>query len=404
MMNILLLTPCLPFPSESGGAIRSYGFLRSLSDVGYSLTLLSLTRVNPDPSTNPLFQHCREVHTALSPRHSKLKRFIKLIGTNKADIEFRLASACFESKLKQLLRNSVFDVIQFSGIEMGCYLPLILAHKKNARVVYDAYNAEAALQNAIFDLERHHLERLPMAVYSAVQARRLKRFEQWICQTVDHVISASEADQRLLSLYGGAPISVVPNGIFVDDYRPPANRKRAANQLVFTGKMDYRPNVDGAEWFSARILPPVRQRCPTAELIIVGRNPHRRVQALAAKDHITVTGWVDSVQPYLHTAALAVVPLRMGSGTRLKILEAMASGCAVVSTSLGAAGLHHSIQQAIEIADSEADFAQIIVSLLKNKKRRQALGMRASQQVSRCCDWQALAPNLLQAYQDVGIG
>ena len=404
MMNILLLTPYLPFPSESGGAIRSYGLLRSLSDAGYSLTLLSLTRFDPDPLTNPLFQHCRQVHTAASPKHSKLKRFVKLISTNKADIEFRLASACFESKLKQLLRDNVFDAIQFSGIELGCYLPLILAGKKNARVVYDAYNAEAALQNAIFDIERQRLGRLPIAVYSAVQARRLKRFEQWICQTVDHVISASEADQRLLNLYGGAPTSVVPNGIFVDDYRPPANHKRASNQLVFTGKMDYRPNVDAMEWFSARILPRVRRRCPRAELVIVGRSPHRRVQALAAKDHITVTGWVDSVQPYLHAAALAVVPLRMGSGTRLKILEAMASGCAVVSTSLGAAGLRHSIQQAIEIADSEADFAQIIVSLLQDEKRRQTAGIKASQQVSRCCDWQALAPNLLQAYQDVGIG
>lgn len=404
MMNILLLTPYLPFPSESGGAIRSYGFLRSLSDGEYNLTLLSLTRFDIDPLTNPLFQYCHAVHTVASPKHSKLKRLIKLIGTNKADIEFRMMSACFESKLKQLLRDSDFDVIQFSGIELGCYLPLILAHKKNARVIYDAYNAEAALQNAILDIERHHLGRLHMAVYSAMQARRLQRFEQWICQTVDHVISASEEDQRLLNLYRGSPISVVPNGIFVDDYRPPANHNRTANQLVFTGKMDYRPNVDGAEWFSDKILPQVRQRCPAAELVIVGRNPHRRVQALAAKDHITVTGWVDSVQPYLHAAALAVVPLRMGSGTRLKILEAMAAGCAVVSTPLGAAGLHHDIQQAIEIADSEADFAQIIVSLLKNEKRRQTLGQQASQQVSRRGDWQALAPHLLQAYQDVGLG
>lgn len=402
-MNILLLASDIPFPSQSGAAIRSYGILRGLTDAGHRLTLLSFTQSDPNPSANPLYQHCSEVHTVPLPTHSKLKRVIKLISTNRADIEFRLASERFESKLKQLLQDSVFDVIQFSGIELGCYLPLILPRKKTARVIYDAYNAEAELQHAIFDIERHRLGQFPAAVYSAIQARRLKRFERWICKTVDAVLSVSEEDQSLLNLHGGSPTFVAPNGIFADDYRPPADSRREPNRLVFTGKMDYRPNVDGIEWFSKRILPRVRQRCPAAELFIVGRNPHRRVQSLAAKDYITVTGRVDSVQPYLHAAALAVAPLRMGSGTRLKILEAMAAGCAVVSTSIGAAGLGD-IWQAIAIADDEADFAQTIVSLLKNEGRRQALGTQAIQQVRSCYDWQALTPKLLQAYRTIGLG
>ena len=402
-MNILLLASDIPFPSQAGAAIRSYGILRGLTDAGHRLTLLSFTQSNPNPSANPLYQHCSAVHTVPLPTHSKLKRVIKLIGTNRADIEFRLASERFESKLKQLLQDSVFDVIQFSGIELGCYLPLILPRKKTARVIYDAYNAEAELQHAIFGIERYRLGQFPAAVYSAIQARRLKRFERWICKTVDAALSVSEEDQSLLNLHGGSPTFVAPNGIFADDYRPPADSQREPNRLVFTGKMDYRPNVDGIEWFSKRILPRVRQRCPAAELFIVGRNPHRRVQSLAAKDYITVTGRVDSVQPYLHAAALAVAPLRMGSGTRLKILEAMAAGCAVVSTSIGAAGLSD-IWQAIAIADDEADFAQTIVSLLKNERRRQALGMQAIQQVRSCYDWQALTPKLLQAYRTIGLG
>ena len=403
MMNILLLASDIPFPSQSGAAIRSYGILRGLADAGHRLTLLSFTQSDINPSASPLFQYCREVHTVPLPIHSKLKRVIKLISANRADIEFRLASERFESKLKRLLQGSAFDVIQFSGIELGCYLPLILSHKKTARVIYDAYNAEAELQRAIFGIERQRLGQLPAAAYSAIQARRLKRFEQWICKAVDGVLSVSEEDQEHLNLHGGSPTFLAPNGIFADDYRPPANNRRQPNRLVFTGKMDYRPNVDGIEWFSKKILPRVRQRCPTAELVIVGRSPHRRVQALAAEDHITVTGRVDSVQPYLHAAALAVAPLRMGSGTRLKILEAMAAGCAVVSTSIGAAGLG-GLWQAIEIADNEADFAQAIISLLKDERRRQTLGTQAIQQVRSRYDWQALTPRLLQAYRNIGLG
>jgi len=400
MMNILLLTPDNPFPSESGAAIRNYGILRGLSAVGHDLTLLSFTQSELDSATNPLFQICKSVHTVPLPTRSKLKRVIKLITTNRADIEFRLASPKFESQLKDLLRDHVFDVIQFSGIELGSCLPLILSHKKTARVVYDALNAEAELQTVMASVER----RLPMTAYSTIQAKRLKRFEKWICQTVDGVIAVSEEDRDFLSRHEGSPIFVVPNGIFVDDYQPPLDRQRQPNQLVFTGKMDYRPNVDAMEWFSARILPRVLRRCPLTELIIVGRNPHPRIQALAAAEHITVTGWVDSVQPYLQAAAVFVVPLRMGSGTRLKILEAMASGCAVVSSAIGAAGLHRDVRQAIEVAADEADFAQIIVSLLQNEERRQELGRQAIRQADSHYDWQVLIPKLLQAYRNIGLG
>ena len=403
-MNILHLTPDIPFPTESGAALRNYGLLRGLVDDGHKLTLLTFTESEIDPTTNLLFQHCREVHAVPLPKHSKLKQAVTIISSREADAKLRHMSECFSRKLEQLLRGDVFDVILFSGITLGAYLPLILTHKKDAKIIYDAHNAEAELQRVIFAVDRHKLERLPMALYSGIQAGRLKHFEQWICQTVDGVFSASEEDQALLKLYGGAPIFVVSNGIFVDDYCSPADRKRAANQLVFIGKMDYRPNVDAMEWFSAKVLPRVHERCPTAELVIVGRNPHQRVQALAAKNHITVTGWVDSVQPYLQAATLAVVPLRMGSGTRLKILEAMAAGCAVVSTSLGAAGLNSDVWAAMEIADGEADFAQKTVALLKDAGRREALSQQAIQQVRNHYDWQAITPKMLAAYRELGLG
>ena len=169
--------------------------------------------------------------------------------------------------------------------------------------------------------------------------------------------------------------------------------------------MDYRPNVDAVEWFhriylsvGARAVPGERA-CSLLGAIRIG-GWHRWLPTMG----VQVTGWVDSVQPYLHRATIYVAPLRMGSGTRLKILQAMAARCAVVSTSIGAAGLNDSVQSALTIADEPEDFAEKIVSLLADESRRRALGQLAQERVRRHYDWSALIPQLLRAYREIGLG
>ncbi|MCY4538792.1 MAG: glycosyltransferase [Chloroflexi bacterium] len=403
-MEILLLSPDNPFPRESGAAIRNYGIIRGLYGSGHRVTLLTFSEGALSPGTNPLFQYCGDVHSCPIPQRSKSDRIVSLLATRRADMEDRLMSAAFGQKLAAILDSRAFDIIQFSGIELGSYLPVIRQKRCEAKVVYDALNAEAELQRLIYQLDRKRPSRLHTALYSAIQARRLERYERNLCESVDAVIAVSEEDRNLLESYGGAPIYVMPSGIFVDDYQSCHGERRAGNQLVFTGKMDYRPNVDAVEWFCHSVLPALLQRHPALELIIVGRNPHPRIQALADGNHVKVTGWVESVLPYLQAATLFVLPMRMGSGTRLKILEAMASGCAVVSTSLGASGLRGSIRQAIEIADGAEGFAHSISSLLNDMDRRQALGERAREQARAHYDWSAIMRHLLDAYEDLGLG
>ena len=403
-MKILILTPDIPYPTASGAAIRNYGIIRGLADAGHQLTLLTFVESEVDEATNPLHKICDEVYTVPLPTRSKIERILKLLITSKADIELRLASDDFEKRLIDLLQKNSYDVIQFSGIELGSYLSTIQEHQTSAKVVYDALNAEAELQRVIYGIDRKNIKRLPIAIYSYIQAKRIHHFEKWLCKTVDGVVAVSEEDDVFLAQHQGAPIFVMSNGIFADEYTPPANNTRHHNELVFTGKMDYRPNVDAIEWFATAILPKIRDQKPDTILTIVGRNPHPRIQPYAEQEHIRITGWVDSVQPYLHTATLFIVPLRMGSGTRLKILEAMASGCAVISTSIGAAGLNQDVKQAMRIADSEEEFIQTVVSLLDNPTLRDDLGQTAIKQVSQYYDWSALIPNLLKAYRELGLG
>ena len=220
------------------------------------------------------------------------------------------------------------------------------------------------------------MRRWPMAFYSGLQARRLKRFERWICRTVDGVLSVSAADQRLLDRYGGASTFVVPNGVFVDDYLPAAAPHRE-------------PKSAGFHWQNG-----LSPKCGCDGM--VQRQGAAASAAAAVSRQLSLSLWgavrIDASRPWprrrtFRSLAMSIrrcricigrpwstVPLRMGSGTRLKILEAMAAGCAVVSSSVGAAGLHDDIWQAIEIADGEVDFAQAVLSLLEDERSAAGLG------------------------------
>ncbi len=402
-MKILLLSPDLPYPSESGAALRNFGIIEGLSAAGHALTLLTFGAAAALSAANPLHQLCERVQALPLPQQSRLQRISTLLTSDSADMQLRLEDPAFRQVLDETLARQPFDLIQFSGLELGGYLGQIIRGRRGAKIVYDALNAEAQLQATIAGVDRRRLDRLPAALYSRAQSRRLARFEGRICRQVDGVLTVSQEDRQHLSAYGGAPMFVLPNGIFARAYQPPPGNIRADKLLVFSGKMDYRPNVDAIEWFCRAILPQIRAAQPGTQLRVVGKNPHPRLQAVASGAAVQFSGWVEAIEPHLHEAAVYIVPLRMGSGTRLKILQAMAAGCAVVSTSLGAAGLNEQALGALILADEAAHFAQAVLALLADAARRQRLGNCAREQARRHYDWAALMPRLLTAYRELGL-
>jgi glycosyltransferase involved in cell wall biosynthesis len=200
-------------------------------------------------------------------------------------------------------------------------------------------------------------------------------------------------------------VPVVTNGIFVDDYTESNEQLELGEHvLVFTGKMDYRPNVDAMAWFIETVLPLVQEQIPDTKLYIVGQKPHSRLETLRHKHNIEITGWVADVQPFLRGAGVYVAPLRMGSGTRLKILEAMAAGCAVVATSVAISGMKEEANKAMIVTDDIEAMAQEIITLLQKPEQRTLLGKKAQRFVKQYYDWPVLIPNLLKIYQEFHIG
>jgi glycosyltransferase involved in cell wall biosynthesis len=406
-MKFLIVTASLPYPPHQGGALRTYGILQGLHQAGHDIHLLSFQDSDALAlAQTPLNAFCSCIETLPTPGRSKSSRLRDLVFSGQPDIIRRLHAPEFMQRLFAMIAQNHYDVVQFEGIEVASYLLPLRQKDISARLCYDAFNAEAALQRVIFEVDREDITRWVAAGYSLIQSGRIAQFERELCQQADLVIAVSNEDASILREYrSDRRVSVVPNGIFAHEYAEASEQlELGQHALVFTGKMDYRPNVDAVFWFTEAILPLIQCHYPSAHLYVVGQKPHPRLDKLRDVPGIEITGWVQDVKPYLHGASVYVAPLRMGSGTRLKILEAMAAQCAVVATSIAASGLRDDAQDALRVADAPQQIADAVVALLSDSHQRQSLGERASEYVRQHYDWSRLIPRLIQAYQGVGIG
>ncbi|MBC8264112.1 MAG: glycosyltransferase [Anaerolineales bacterium] len=437
-MRILFLTPQLPYPPHQGTTIRNYNIIANLAP-RHEIHLLSFVHSQDEiDAATPLHQHCRSIEGIPIPRRSPLKRFLSLFLSPLPDMALRLPSAEFQAKLAATLRRVPFDVVQIEGIEMTQFWMLEVGNWKlevggwklddgtghptsNSSTtlrtgfqpptsnvqrpisIFDNHNAEYVLQQRAFETDVRQPRRWVAALYSLIQWKKLSRYEAMICQLADGVVAVSEADKAALQqLVPGLEVTVVPNAVDVEyytsaDIQPSPLPPRS---LVFTGKMDFRPNVDAVLWFCHEVLPIVQRRIPDVCFYIVGQSPHRRVLRLADDPAVTVTGYVDDVRSYIAGACVYVVPLRIGGGTRLKVLEAMAMSRPIVSTSLGCEGFEGLVSgRELSLADTPEEFAQQVIELLDDASRRERLGWAARRFVEEQYDWWLIVPRLEQIYE-----
>lgn len=397
-MRVLFLTPQLPYPPQKGTALRNWGLIDGLK-ARHEVSLLSFRAPGQDTELPPpLVETCERVVAVPQPERSIRHRMRDMIVTRYPDMALRLASRGYAQRLADWLERESFDVVQIEGIELAAYIDVIEAATQDPMVVFDDHNCEYLLQRRVFLTDLRSPVRWAGAAYSWVQWLRLRRYEAQVCRRADSVLTVSEADAEALKrLVPDLHPRVVPNGIDTRRYHPQAVETRG-NSLVFTGTMDFRPNVDAVLWFAREVLPLVRAEVPDVHFDIVGQRPHRRLDPLKDDPGITVTGWVEDVRPYIATAGLYVAPLRMGGGTRLKLLEAMAMGKAVVSTRLGAEGYPLTDGCELILADTPTDFSEKVVSLLRSPTRRAALGRRARTFVEQRYDWRAIVPLVEEVY------
>lgn len=405
-LRILFLTPQLPYPPHQGRSLRNYNLLRYLAlNAGHEVSLLSFATSDARlEDLDHLRGLCGSVGTVAEPAHPMGRRLWTLVTSSRPDMAWRLASRAYERTLAAWLARERFDVLQVEGIEMARYLWPLEDMDRRGRplVVFDDHNAEYLLQKRACLTDARHPGRWAGAAYSLVQWLKLRRFERQACRRADCLVAVSEADARALwALDHGLHPVVVSNGVDLEAYRPdlPPLDGLARPSLVFTGKMDFRPNIDAVLWFGRQVLPHVWRHCPQARFYIVGQSPSPRLDALRSEPRITITGHVPETRPYIAGADVYIVPLLVGGGTRLKVLEAMAMGGALVSTTLGVEGLGVSDGQELLLADEPEAFADQVVALLGDEARRRVLGVRARAFVERGYGWQTIGPRLEAVYR-----
>lgn len=376
MARVLLLTPQVPYPPEQGTSLRNWHIVQALAEE-HDVTLLSFSERESENGLETLRGLVQVLTLIPAPRRSAWRRMAGLLLSDEPDMALRLRSDQFTVALRESLRSQLFDVVQIEGLELAHTIITIRETLPEVRILLDCHNAEAELQRRAMAADAGHFRRLPAALYSRLQVSRLERFERWACRSADRVVAVSDGDRHALARYLPADesVTVIPNAVDVAEYaRPVTVAPNQRSDVLFTGKMDYRPNVDGVLWFADEVWPLIRQSNPGATWFIVGQKPHARLDRLRQLPGVTLTGYVPTVMPYLAGAKVYVVPLRVGSGTRLKIIEAMAAALPIVSTTVGAEGFEVLSGRELMLADSATEFAATVVNLLNDEEERARLG------------------------------
>lgn len=370
MPDILFIANLVPYPLDSGGKIKTFTSIQALSKK-YTIDLLCFYESeNENEAKKALQPYCRTIKMfpirVTTREHLKYIIFqaLKTLLSPIPLTVYKYHKKIMEESIYDLMKKNTYYAAYFNILQVYSYKKLIKSHDKNMKFILDAQNCETLI------LKRYYREtkNLVKKIYLYIEAFKLKIFECSSINDVDKLILLSNEDKKKLEKMSNKKIQcdIIPIGI-----NPPEKVKSAESFnekgklcILFLGTLTWAPNNEGIIWFLENVIPKLEQNINDFKLYIVGKNPGKKLCSLTLNNkHIELTGYVDSVEPYFEKCDLMVVPLFIGSGQRVKIIESFSRGMPVVSTSIGAEGLEYVDGESILIADDSASFANKIIEL-----------------------------------------
>jgi len=390
----LVLTHRFPYPPDKGERIRTYHWLKALA-LRDTVDLLSLNDVPVPPEYQQRVAEFVDRCRVVLIRPSRRRSLVRALLTHRSITEAHFGSAEFRRALAEWLAAARYDACLAVCSSMGQYLldPLPGA----PALLVDFVDADSAKWQRYADAHRGLSRRLYRR-----EAREVGRLERDLAAQADAAFAIStEECARLPALRGGRPPTAIPNGVDTEYFRPSQDAGRSRS-LVFTGQMDYFPNVDAVTWFGREVWPALHRQFPALTWHIVGRDPARAVRALAGLPNVTVTGPVSDVRPFL-ASSIALAPLRIACGVQNKVLEALASGRPVIASPASAKPLAVQPQRDLLLADQPADWIAAVSLLLCDDQLARELGRRGREAILAHYRWESITRRMRDAVAAVAV-
>jgi glycosyltransferase involved in cell wall biosynthesis len=391
-LRVLVVSPYFPFPPVSGARMRTYQLIRQLAE-RHDVTLVSYAGEGDGPGARELSGtvSVRAIHrieeTGLARRLGQARSLL----SREPFASWVLRSKEMQAAIDDLCMSTDFDVIhvEFStmcGFRFPDGIPMVL----------DEHNIEYEVYRRLYEGERSLLRR----AFNGLEYLQVRRFEErsWN-QAQACVVTSAREEPTVRAAVPSLPTAVVPNGVDLE-YFAPWTAETQPHTVVFNGILNYRPNLDAATDLVEHVWPLVLGRCPSARLVIVGHAPEREARALR-RPTVDVVGTVPDVRPYLGSAEVVAVPIRMGGGTRLKVVEALSMAKPMVSTSLGCEGLAVRDREHLLIADDIETFARQILELFDDADLRRRLGFAGRALAEQSYSWHLAGDRLEALYRRV---
>jgi polysaccharide biosynthesis protein PslH len=397
-MRILFVLVSLPFPANIGQRMRNYSLLRGLHMEGHEVTLLAFGDSEElTAARSGLAEICSDINVVQAPSGAGRAGYfgrLRALASNLPSGAWRLRSEAMQAAVADITVKQHFDLVicddvyQFKNLPAPCPVPVVL-------------NKHTIVHEEVRRFLEHRRNPLVLA-YGWTEYRRLLRLEKEACANVTAVWTCSERDRHVLvGPNSSVSSAVVPNVINFEDYKPSATDD--GRTVVYVGAMDWLPNRDAVEFFVSDVMPELRRLVPDVRFVVAGREPPPNFRRrLERAPNVRFTGTLPDLRPVIAQAAVCAVPLRSGSGTRLKILEAAAMAKAVVSTTIGAEGLNLIDGKEIVIADECKAMARAIADLLGDRQRRTEIGLAAHYHVSAKYGIPALRQSVREALEFFG--
>jgi glycosyltransferase involved in cell wall biosynthesis len=388
-----MLLPYLPYPPDSGGKTRSFNLLKSLS-ASHDIYLGAFIRDESEKRhVEGLRSFCQEVHVFPRNRPWSARLLFRHLFSDRSFYEevywLNEAGAYF----RKLFEDRGIDLAHLECSYVGKYQRFF---PKGRRLMLE-HNIEYRVFERYCAAEKRLWRRLLLWL----EARRIRQSEQQVWREADVCGAVSEVDRaEILRVAPHKPVWVIPNGAAAPEPTRPVV-EAAAGKLLLTGNFKFFANIDAANFLCQDILPRIRQQVPDVELMLVGSGANEGLKQVAGTPGVKIVDWVPELDPYFSTAAVYVCPLRIGSGTKLKLLEALVRGKAIVATRVAAEGIDVEDGTHLLLADSADEFARQVCRLLADRGLGDHLGRAAAELAQRKYSWKLIAEELVRAYRSM---